>query len=40
MRALADVLVDTIYDRGSIFEKKMLTYDTGLKNRHLLKFYK
>ena len=37
---LANVLVDVIYDKGVIFEKKMITYDTGLKNRHLLKFYR
>ena len=40
IRALADALVDVIYDKGPIFDKKMLTYDTGLKNRHLLRFYK
>ena len=38
--ALSEILVSTIYDQGPIYEKIMLTYDTGLKNRHLSKFFK
>jgi len=40
MQALANSLVDTIYDRGIIFDKKLSTYDEAIINRHLLKFYK
>jgi len=40
LTALVDLFIDTLGNKGDAIEKKLLLYQTGIDNRHLLRFFK
>lgn len=40
LKTVSDILIDAIYDKGLGIEKKISVYESGSKNRHLIKYFK
>lgn len=37
---VANILVDSLYNKGILIDKKLSVYKFSIKNRHLLRFFK
>lgn len=40
LKTVSDILIEAIYDKGLGIEKKISVYESGSKNRHLIKYFK